>query len=207
MGKKVIVFAKRPRWVWLPRKYSKLPLTNWQSPLVYKCRRRPNFFSLFLLTFQPRRRVLSASAEVFESDCLSSTMKKSGLFAASVTAASATAISASSSSPSSSSSSNFQFSKEVKSFELNSGSFSFTLCFRWKLGFSSFFLFLEIFFVPFEFCPVRLPRNNDQEFMISIVKFTNFKILFHFGFFLGIISIWSFWFSGLSLSHEILKYF
>ncbi|XWS39463.1 hypothetical protein CRYUN_Cryun18bG0056200 [Craigia yunnanensis] len=86
---------------------------------------KTKFFSQFLSFFfqfpiQEKSVLLSASPEVFVSDCLSSTMKKSGLFAASVAAASAsasaTAISVSSS-PSCSNfncNSNFQYSGEDK---------------------------------------------------------------------------------------------
>ena len=112
-----------PKWVWLPRTYSKLPLTNWQTPpYIFQCRQRSIFsqnFSFFSFNFPSKKKsvLLSAFPEIFESDCLSSTMKKSGLFAAFVAAASATAISVSSS-PFCSNfncNSNFQFSGEVKS--------------------------------------------------------------------------------------------
>ncbi|KAA3482761.1 putative protein isoform X1 [Gossypium australe] len=85
--------AKIPRCVWLPRKYSKLPLTNLESPpLLYKSRQASTLYfltiSLHLFTFPPKKitflfPLLSRS---FEPDCLFPTMKKSALFSASLAA-------------------------------------------------------------------------------------------------------------------------
>ncbi|XP_016666316.1 uncharacterized protein [Gossypium hirsutum] len=85
--------AKIPRCVWLPRKYSKLPLTNLESPpLLYKSRQASTQYfltiSVQLFNFPPKKItfLLPLLSRSFEPDCLFPTMKKSALFSVSLAA-------------------------------------------------------------------------------------------------------------------------